>query len=286
MTEKKAELLLAAIIIARSSSYLLMKTGLESMGPFTMLAVRFLLAFAVLLPVLLRHLRGADAAVWGRGALLGGVFFIVMATQTVALKSTGSSTVSFIESTAIVFVPLLEAAIHRKPPSLRPIAACALCVAGVGLLTLKGGGFALTGGELLCLCSALCYAAAIILTGNLSRRCDPVALGVFQVGFIGVFSLAAAFAAETPRLPATPVEWGVILALAIVCSAFGFTLQPVAQRYVTAERAGQFCALTPLSAAVMGAVFLHERLGAAGFAGAALILLGIISTGAAKQTAK
>ena len=36
-----------------------------------------------------------------------------------------------------------------------------------------------------------------------------------------------------------------------------------------------FCALSPLSAGTLGAVFLHERLGARGLAGAALILCGI-----------
>lgn len=46
MTRTQAELLLAAVIIARSTSYVLTKVGLQDMGKFTLLAVRFLLAFA------------------------------------------------------------------------------------------------------------------------------------------------------------------------------------------------------------------------------------------------
>ena len=48
MTRTQAELLLAAVIIARSTSYVLTKVGLQDMGKFTLLAVRFLLAFAFL----------------------------------------------------------------------------------------------------------------------------------------------------------------------------------------------------------------------------------------------
>ena len=103
-----------------------------------------------------------------------------------------------------------------------------------------------------------------------------VVLGILQVGFIGLLGLAAAFLLEMPRLPQSGGEWGMILMLALVCSCFGFTLQPVAQRYVSAERAGTFCALNPLTAASLGTVFLHERLGLWGLAGAALILTGIL----------
>ena len=41
MTRTQAELLLAAVIIARSTSYVLTKVGLQDMGKFTLLAVRF-----------------------------------------------------------------------------------------------------------------------------------------------------------------------------------------------------------------------------------------------------
>ena len=62
---------------------------------------------------------------------------------------------------------------------------------------------------------------------------------------MGVYNMLAAFLFETPRLPATSTEWGIILTLAIVCSGFGFTLQPLAQSRTTSERAGLFCALGP-----------------------------------------
>ena len=49
MSERKAEVLMASVIIARSTSFMFNKIGLETMPAFTMLAVRFLLAFALLL---------------------------------------------------------------------------------------------------------------------------------------------------------------------------------------------------------------------------------------------
>lgn len=276
MTQRKAEMLLAAVIIARSTSYLLMKIGLHSMGPFTMLGSRFLLAFLVLMLLFGKRMRHMSRATLGSGALLGGSYFIVMTAQTFALKSVDSSTVSFIESTAVVMVPLLSAVVNKKPPALRCMLCSLLCVAGVGLLTYRKGSFTISLGVWLTLCSAFFYAVSILLTDFLARREDPLILGILQVGFLGVFNLVASFLFEAPRLPSGMAEWSIILALALVCSAFGFTLQPVAQRYTTAERAGQFCALTPLSATILGCLFLQERLSAGGIAGAVLILLGML----------
>ena len=48
MTEKRAELLLAAVISARATSFVFNKLVLGALGTFDLLACRFLLAFILL----------------------------------------------------------------------------------------------------------------------------------------------------------------------------------------------------------------------------------------------
>ena len=64
--------------------------------------------------------------------------------------------------------------------------------------------------------------------------------------------------------------------LAVVCTGFGFTLQPVAQSGTTAERAGMFCALNPMVAATLGILFLGESFAAQSMIGGVLILARIL----------
>ncbi len=64
--------------------------------------------------------------------------------------------------------------------------------------------------------------------------------------------------------------------LGLVCTGFGYTLQPVAQSGTTAQRAGLLCALSPAFANVFGAVPLHERITGLGALGMALILGSIL----------
>lgn len=276
MKQRSAEILLASVIVARATSLLFSKLSMRSMEPFNLTGLRFTLAFAVLLLLFRRKLKGVRPVTILRGFALGAAFFATIAAELFGLRATDSSTTSFLENTAIVWVPLMEAAIHRSRLRGRTLGSALVTLLGVGLLTLGKSGFRLGHGELLCLLAALLYATAILLTARFSREDDPLVLGILQVGFIGLLGLAASFLLETPRLPQSGGEWGMILMLALVCSCFGFTLQPVAQRYVSAERAGTFCALNPLTAAILGTVFLHERLGLWGLAGAALILTGIL----------
>ena len=152
-----------------------------------------------------------------------------------------------------------------------------ITMVGIGLLTLQNGfAIAMQSGELLALLAAVLYAVAIILTDRISRQDDSFVLGILQVGFMGFFALIAAFLIETPRLPAGTTEWGLILALAFICTGFGFTLQPVAQSYTTSERAGMLCALSPVASAILGWIFLHEVLGMTGILGAVLVMSGIL----------
>ena len=276
LSRRGAELLLAGVIIARATSYLFSKLILEGMGLFNLLGVRFMLAFALLAVLLFPRLKSPDWKTVAAGAVMGGMFFLVMTAELSGLKRTSSGNTAFLENTAIVLVPLLQAVLGRRLPKGKVILSALLCLTGVGVLTL-GGGVGFGAGECWCLLAAFLYACTILVTDRLSHSgIDTLAAGIVQVGVIGALSLAASFLTETPRLPSGTTEWLGIVMLAVVCTGFGFTLQPVAQSGTTAERAGMFCALNPMVAAALGVIFLNEPFTAKTVIGGVLILLGIL----------
>ena len=276
LTRRHAELLLAGVIIARATSYLFSKLILEGMGMFNLLGVRFALAFALLFMLFFSRLRAMSGKTFIAGVIMGGMYFLVVTAELSGLKRMSSGNASFLVNTAIVLVPLLQTIIKKRFPHGKVILSVLLCMLGVAILTL-GGSVGFGAGERWCLLAALLYACTILVTDRLSHNgIDTLAAGVVQVGVIGVLSLAASFLTETPRLPSGTMEWLGIVMLAAVCSCFGFTLQPVAQSGTTAERAGMFCALNPMVAAVLGVVFLHEPFTGKTIVGGILILLGIL----------
>lgn len=243
-----------------------------TMAPFNILAVRFLMATLLLAAIFHRKLRDLGWRTLGRGAVIGTTFFASMALEMLALTGASSSTVSFLENTAIVFVPTAVALMGRRLPPRSSAISCVVALAGVGLLTVGGSaGSDSPAGALLGLGSGLAYTVAIIVTARLSREDDALLLGIVQVAVMGLLSLGAALAFEKPTLPSSAAEWEALAALVVVCTGFGFTLQPLAQSRVSADDAALLCALSPLVAAVLGAVFLAEPVTAPRLAGMALI---------------
>ena len=116
MSEQQAEKLLAVLVLARSSSYLMSKFVLGELDTFNLLALRFLIAFAVLLVVLHKHCRQVKGKVLFHGAVIGTTFFLTLAAELTALHSAPSTTVSFLENCSIVLVPLMAAALRRRFP--------------------------------------------------------------------------------------------------------------------------------------------------------------------------
>ena len=266
MTQKKAEILLASVIAARATSLLFSKIAMNGMGIFNLLAARFLMAFVLLAVVFFKRLRHIKRHTLVRGAIMGGLFFLMLSTELTGLKSTPSSTVSLLENTAIILVPMTEAVLRHKLPKAATAVSALVAIGGVALLTGQSGGF--TPGMVLAVMAAVLYAAAIITTDRFSHEDDPLTLGIVQVGTLGLLALVSSFVFEAPHLPQS--------GLAVICTGFGFTLQPVAQSHTTAQRAGLFCALSPACATLLGAAVLREHISVMGMCGIALILLSLL----------
>ena len=278
MSTRNASILFAAVIGVRATAYLFSKLLLVDIGPFMLMGIRFLLAFVLLAIVFSKSMRSLTRATLLHGMVLGALFFIVMGFELVSLTLTASSTVAFLENTAIVFVPLFEALIARKLPTFKAVACTAAAMVGVGFLTLGDGVGAFGVGELLALLAGVFYAVVIIVTARVAKEDDATALGVLQVGFIGLFGLVAGLVFEVPVLPQTPLAWGYLAILVIMCTCFGFAFQPVAQRGISSERAALLLAVSPFIAAVLGIVVLGEPFGLGTFAGMVLILGGIVAS--------
>ena len=184
-------------------------------------------------------------------------------------------------------MPVLEAILLRRLPKPVIMVSTLITFTGIGLIVLctPGSGSSASGalfsslpglGDILCMIAALTYAAAIIITDRISKKHDPLTLGILYVGFMGVLGMAASFLTEMPHLPRSGSQWLMLLALAVLCTAFGFTVQPIAQKPLSSETTGIICAVNPLTTAVLGWALMGDALGLAGIIGALLILGGIV----------
>ena len=277
---RSAILLMAAVAVARGTSFIFSKQLLAGgMEPLNLLGVRSLIAFAVLMVFFGRRTNvsvRSDHHNLTAGALLGLVYFLIMTLELNGLKYTTAATASFIENSAVVLVPLAEMLLFSQPITGKALMCCGLSLTGIGFIAAKGFSSGLGIGELLCTAAAFLYTAAIIITDREAKKYDPFVIGILYVGFMGIFGIAGSFVTETPHLPQTGSQWLMMLMLAVICSSFGFAMQPVAQTVISAETAGILTALNPLTTTILGIAVLRETFGLSDIIGAILILGGII----------
>ena len=74
MNSRRAELLMASVSLAWGSSYLLMKIGLDGIGPYNLIALRFGIAFFAMSLIFLPRYRQLSAATLAKGVFTGIIF--------------------------------------------------------------------------------------------------------------------------------------------------------------------------------------------------------------------
>ncbi|MDI2589094.1 DMT family transporter [Psychrobacillus sp. NEAU-3TGS] len=275
MTQRQANWLLALVSATWGASYIFMKVLVDDIPPLTIVALRFGIAFIVMIAIFFRKIVLLNAKTLKYSALVGVLLFNIFFALIYGMKNTTASTAGFLTSTTVILVPILQIFITRRLPSKKIVWGVVIVTTGLIFLLVRED-FNIATGAFLCLVAAFLYAIHIIVTNRFVREVDALLLGIFQLGFATLFATIGTFLFETPVLPKSTVHWLSILGLALLCSAFGFVMQSIAQKYTTAESAGFLFSLEPLFSAILAYIFLHEIMGLQGYFGATLIIAGVL----------
>jgi len=187
--------------------------------------------------------------------------------------------------TAPLFVAVL-ARIFLHEPLTRPVLlALAAGLSGTALLVGGQGGrdllrldYAL--GNLLALAAGLSYAVYALVGRAKAHSAPPASLAALS--FTTAAILLTPFAlANGLRLPTNVPAWLAVLYLGLVPTALAYALYLSGLRAVPATMASIGTLIEPLTASLLAALFLHERLTPSGLLGAGLLLssLAILSFG-------
>lgn len=274
MSRKKADFLLFTAAFVWGSSYGFMKIGAETLPPVCIASLRCLFAFLILIPLFFVRMKKTTFEIIKYSAITGFLIAGVFIGVIYGVIGTSASAAGFLISTSVIMVPLLHALWIRRMPSAAIIAGCVLVT--LGLILLDGvTTMEVNRGFVFSLLAALLYALDILFTNTFVSKIDSLLLGIWQMGFAGLFAGIISMLYETPRLPETLPEWTAILGLAIFSSAYAFTVQAMAQEYTTPEEAGFIFSLEPVFSAFFAIAFLGEEMGYAAISGACLILIGV-----------
>ena len=184
---RAAKPMLFAAAFIWGSSFFIMKNALDAIPVQYLLAIRFTMGALLLALVCWKRWKNVTKDYLWRGAIIGGCLYLAYSIQTYGLALTTPSKNAFLTAVYCVIVPFLYWLFVGVKPDRYNILAAALCVGGVGLVSL-GGDLSVNLGDALTLLCAIFYAAHIVAAAKVSPRKDIYLLTVFQFAFAALYA--------------------------------------------------------------------------------------------------
>lgn len=272
---RAAGLLLLMTPVIWGATFPAAKVALEHVTPWTFVAWSRGLGLVAIAAVLLVRRPPREAWTLGlvpAGVLLGTLMTAGYALQTVGIDHTTATNAGFITVLYVVLAPAGAALIGRHTPDGVDVVCLALALAGLALLSIRGGG--LREGDLIVLASAAAFAAHIVAVDVLVDRhaAAPLALAQMAASAVLTAAIALPMGAQAGEVASL---WRIFVLTGVLGSGIAFSVQVMAQRSLSPVRASILLAAEALVAALVAAIWLGERLSARAWVGAAAVLAAI-----------
>jgi drug/metabolite transporter, DME family len=230
----------------------------------------------------------AGRAAWTRIAVIGLLAALYQSCYFTAVSLTSVSLATLVTiGSAPVIVLAADRVISRRKVGRARAGVTGLALAGLGLLVgLPSGGFretAVLASAAMAVLAAAGFAAVTLVAARPVPGLDDLTVTGFgfTLGGLVLLSLAAATTGITFR--PDPASLGLLLALGTGPTAVAYTLYFRGLRTAGASTAALLALLEPLTAAVLAALLLGDRLSAAGIAGAVILAAAVLLTAATGQ---
>lgn len=257
------KLMCAAAALIWGSSFVVMKDTIDAFPPSWLIGVRFLLTALVLTIVFAKRMRHAlNGPTIRAGAILGVLIFAAYWTQTVGLNFTTPGKNAFLTDIYCVLVPFMFWAVTHRRPTRYNLIAGALCITGVGFVSLSGDTFSVGFGDFMTIIGGFFFGAHIVATSVLAKDRDPVVLTVYQFWVSGALGIVVGAATEPmPDFAAIPPEYFANMAyLVIMCTCVAMIFQNAALKYIHPSQAALLLSLESVFGVAFSVALYGEQL--------------------------
>lgn len=251
-----------------STSWVLIKIGLQDIPALTFAGLRYTFAFLILLPIFLRStpivtLRKLPQTTWKRLVLLGIVYYaLTHGAQFVSIAYLPAVTANLVLGFTPVVVALFSTILlAERPTKLQWIG---IGISMIGLMTYFYP-IQLPAGKLIGLVAAvigmLANASSALMgrSMNRTRELSPLLITTVSMGIGAIILLAVGVLTEgLPTL--TPYNWLIVAWLAVVNTAFAFTLWNYTLRTLSAIESSLINTTMAIQIPILAVLFLGERL--------------------------
>ena len=266
------------------TTFIAQDTGMDGIGPFTFNAVRFLVGFLAIIPLVFifevkkfkSELKLDSKTFAILSFLIGLSLFLGSALQQVALLYTDVANAAFFTIFYVPMVPIIIFLFKKKTIHWSVWPSVVLCLIGGYLLT-NFYDATVRLGDTLVILGALFWSTHIIFTGIIVTKYNlPLTIGAVQTLIVALFSFIIGLIYEEFILKNILKEIDSILYAGILSGGLAFILQIYAQKNITPAPAAIIFSLEGVFATIAAWFLLDQILGINNLLGCLFILSGVL----------
>ena len=266
------------------TTFIAQDTGMDTIGPLTFNAVRFLVGFISIIPIaiifegkkIVNEININKKLFLKLSFWIGLFLFLGTFLQQAALLYTDVANAAFFTVFYVPMVPIILFMFYSKNIHWSIWPSVLLCVAGVYLLTDFTDATVRFGDGLVILC-ALFWALHIIFIGKFTQNFNiPLFFGALQGLIVSLFSFLFAIFFEDISFINILNESVSIIYAGVLSGGIAFTLQIYAQKKISPAPSAIIFSLEGVFAAIAAWIILDQILGLNNLIGCFFILLGVI----------
>lgn len=270
----KIILLLTTIIWG--STFFIIKNTLDEVPPYFLLAVRFFFSAVILGALCGKKWKLFNKNYAVQGGLTGVFLALAYIFQTLGLQNTAPGTNAFLTTVYCILVPFVFWAWGGRKPGAYNLVAAAVCVAGIGLVCLDGGGvkFDFRGEGYTLICGVF-FALQIVAVGIYGDKLDLMLYTAIQ--FFTAFLICGFMSLLTEQIPEslTPAGAGSLAYITVMATCLCFVMMNYGIKRTRPAPAALILSLEAVFGVIFSMAFYRERPGVQTWIGFALIFAAI-----------
>ena len=275
MTQQhRAEAALFLTTFIWGSTFVVVKANSENISSSLFIALRFGIGALIFFIFLFKKLKTIQWQTIKNGMILGAMLGIGILLQNRGLYQTTASKSAFITGLMVIFTPIAQLIIERRPPKIGNLIGIIIVTIGLYLLTAPSGS-EINYGDILVLASSAIFGIYIVYLDIFSRNVNVLHLAFIQVTTTTIIAVIAVFFEQVAFQP-TGELLTALLYMGICATVFTTYIQTRFQKDTTPTRAVIIFTIEPVIAACLAYYVLNEILGISGIIGAAMIVFGIL----------
>lgn len=279
-------LALLGTAIIWGTSFVILKSAINSISTLWVLAIRFTISALIMLAIAGKRLKKMDRRTVKGSFLMGLCLSVAYIVQTYGLLFTTPGKNAFLTATYCVLVPFMAWGIYKRKPGASNIIAAVLCIAGIGFVSLSTGFDGLNIGDVLTLFSGVFYAMQIIMMEHYIDGADSVSVAAVEFMAAAVLCLAGALIFEPFPKDIPQDAYFTMFYLSVMCTAVCFFLQAWGMRYTPSSTAAVIMTLEAVFGVIFSLMLGQEQLTARLGFGFMLIFISVLTSELGEELSK